>query len=129
MSDKTKPSAQSIDLAKATTGAPKWAALVDDEPIPMPQQRVKVLVIKEQAGIKAGFDLARDYESPHDAILKDDEIIDLAEGNVFYSLECGGAPHGHRDAPPKLALFVDDRPDISINPNQTRESIRLLLGF
>jgi hypothetical protein len=129
MSDKTKPSAESIDLAKAATGAPKWAALVDDEPMPMPQQRVKVLVIKEQAEVQAGFDLARDYESPHDVILKDEETIDLAEGNVFYSLECGSAVHGHGDAPPKLAFFVDDRPEISINPNQTGESIRQLFGL
>lgn len=110
--------------------APKWAALVDDEPIPMPQRHVKVAVIKAQAEILPGFALVRDYDSPHDTALPDDEIVDLAKGNVFFRLEtCNAKPHGHCDAPPKLAIFVDDRPEVTINPNQTGKTIRELFDL
>jgi hypothetical protein len=110
--------------------APKWAALVDDEPIPMPRQLVTVAVIKAQAEVPPDFVLARDYDSPDDIILTDEETVDLAKGNVFYRLaKCDAKPCGHCDAPPKLALFVDDRPEITINPHQSGKTIRELFGF
>jgi hypothetical protein len=110
--------------------APKWAALVYDEPIPMPQQVVKAAVIKAQAEFPPGFALVRDYDSPDDIILADDEAVDLAKGNVFYRLEtCEVKPRGHCQAPPKLAFFVDDRPEVTINPHQTGKTIRELFGL
>ena len=110
--------------------APKWAALVDDETIPMPRQLVTVAVIKAQAEIPPDFVLARDYDSPDDVVLADDETVDLAKGNVFYRLaKCDAKPCGHCDAPPKLALFVDDRPEVTINLHQTGKTIRELFGL
>jgi hypothetical protein len=116
--------------AQNCSPAPKWAALVDDETIPLPRQLVKVAVIKAQAEIPPGFVLVRDYDSPDDAILGDEETVDLTKGNVLYRLAaCDVKPRGHCDAPPKLALFVDDRPEVTINPHQTGKSIRELFGF
>jgi hypothetical protein len=116
--------------AQNRSPAPKWAALVDDEPIPMPRQLVKVAVIMAQAEIPPGFVLLRDYDSPDDTVLADEETVDLARGNVFYRLPvCDAKPCGHCDAPPKLALFVDDRPEVTINANQNGRTIRELFGF
>ena len=42
---------------------------------------------------------------------------------------CDVKPRGHCHAPPKLALFVDDRPEMTINPHQTGKTIRELFGF
>ena len=101
--------------AQNCSPAPKWAAQVDDQPIPMPRQLVKVAVIKAQAEIPPGFVLVRDYDSPDDVVLGDEETVDLAQGNVFYRLAvCDAKPHGHCNTPPKLAFFVDDRPEVTI---------------
>jgi hypothetical protein len=133
MSNVSKATGQTTGLAEHAQNcspAPKWAALVDDEPIPMPRQLVTVAVIKAQAEIPTDFVLARDYDSPDDVVLADDETIDLAKGNVFYRLaKCDAKPCAHNDAPPKLALFVDDRPEVTINPHQTGKTIRELFGF
>ena len=116
--------------AQNCSPAPKWAALVDDEPIPMPRQLVKVGVIKAQAEISPGSVLIRDYDSPDDTVLGNEETVDLAKGNVFYTEPaCDVKPRGNCHAPPKLALFVDDRPEVTINPHQTGKSIRELFGF
>jgi hypothetical protein len=52
---------------------PKWAALVDDEVIPMPQQKVKARVIRAQASVTNGL-LVRDHNSPADVILRDGKM-------------------------------------------------------
>ncbi|MGO8930353.1 MAG: hypothetical protein ACLQU3_26085 [Limisphaerales bacterium] len=110
--------------------APKWAALVEDEVVPMPRRIVKAEVIKAQAEFPPGCALVRDYDSPHDTVLVDEEAVDLGKGNVFYRLEAGEVkPRGHCQAPPKLALFVDDRPEVTINPHQTGKTIRELFGL
>jgi hypothetical protein len=133
MENSQKQTGQAVGLttnAENCRPAPKWAALVDDEPIPMPRQLVKAAVIKEQAEIPPGFTLVRDYDSPSDTVLGDEEVVDLAKGNVFYRLEvCDEKPRGHSDAPPKLALFVDDRPEITIDLHQTGKTIRELFGL
>ena len=133
MSNDTTTTGQTTGLAEHAQNcspAPKWAALVDDEPLPMPRQLVKVAVIMAQAEIPAGFVLLRDYDSPDDTVLTDEETVDLAQGNVFYRLPaCDASPRGHSNAPPKLALFVDDRPEVTINPNQNGRTIRELFGF
>ncbi len=120
----------SAEHAQQCNPAPKWAALVDDEPIPMPLQTVKAAVIRAQAEIPSGFALVRDYDSPDDTILADAEVVDLAKGNVFYRLEaCDAKPRGPCHAAPKLAFFVDDRPEVTINPDQTGKTIRELFGL
>lgn len=118
------------EQAQNCNPAPKWAALVDDEPIPMPRQLVAVAVIKAQAEIPLEFVLVKDYDSPDNVVLADDETVDLSKGNVFYRLaKCDAKPCRHCAAPSKLALFVDDRPEVTVNPNQTGKTIRELFGF
>lgn len=119
----TEPTSQCNSL-------PKWAGLVNDVTIPLPQQRVPVAVIKAQAQIPPDFVLVRDLDSPHDAVLRNDETVDLAFGNVFYSREmCDQEAPVRCEAAPKLAFFVDDRPEVTLNPNQTGLTIRELFGF
>src|SRR2546423_1114852 len=118
MNKTTKSVHDSQEVQSNKTTHPKWAAAVDDEPIPMPQRHVKVSVIREQAAIRANLVLVRDYESPTDVALRDDETIDLAEGNVFYTLaECDAKLKAKAKSPAKLAYFVDDRPELTVNRN------------
>ena len=136
MTNNLNPEGQTIGLeehAHNCSPAPKWAALVDDEPISMPQQVVKVGVIKTQAEIPPKFLLVCDYNSPDDQILADDETVDLAKGNVFYRLAKSDAS-GEKarvicGAPAKLAFFVDGRPEVTSNPNQTGQTLRELFGL
>lgn len=108
----------------------KWAVLVDDVVVPMPQRRVKVRVIRAQANVPEGFVLVRDHNSPHDVVLSDDQEIDLVDGNVFYQLKaCDVQPREGCDAPAKLAFFVDDRAEITTNPNQSGQSLRDLFSI
>ena len=108
-------------------------ALVDDEPVPMPQRTVKVGVIRAQANVPTRIALTRDYNSPHDFVLGDDSaVIDLAEGNVFYCLpECEGESLRVRPCAKtaKLAYFIDDRPELTTNPEQTGRMLRELFGL
>ena len=133
MTDKSTivgPGEAGAEHAQNCSPAPKWAADVDDEVIPLPQQHVKVAVIKAQAEIPADFVLVRDYDSPDDVVLAEDETVDLAKGNVFYRLaKCDVKPCGHCAATPKLAFFVDDRPEVTISAKQNGKTIRELFGF
>jgi hypothetical protein len=108
----------------------KWAALVDDKVIPMPERKVRVTVIKAQACVGNDKVLVRDHNSPHDVIVGDNEVIDIAEGNVFYSLAaCDVQPRPGCTAPPKLAFFLDDRPEVTIRTSQTGRTLRELFGL
>src|SRR6266446_9692079 len=110
--------------------AAKWAITVDDEVVPMPQRVVRVALVKAQAEVQPQLALFRDHNSPHDMLLRDEDSIDLAQGNVFYTREaCVSKPSSSCEAPAKLAYFVDDRPEITINPNQTGATIRDLFGL
>lgn len=133
MENSPKQTDQAVGLttnAENSRPAAKWAVLVDDEPIPMPRQLVKAAVIKEQAEIPPGFTLVRDYESPNDTVVSDDEVVDLAMGNVFYGLEaCDEKPRSDSNARPKLAFFVDDRPEVTVDRHQTGKTIRELFGL
>jgi len=133
MSNVSKTTGQTTGLAEHARNcspAPKWAALVDDKPIPMPRQLVTAAIIKAQAEIPPDFVLVRDLDSPDDTVLANEETVDLVKGNVFYRLAaCDVKPRELCNAPPKLALFVDDRPEVTINPHQTGRSIRELFGF
>jgi len=103
----------------------KWAVLVDDVVVPMPQRRVKVSVIRAQANIPDGCILVRDHNAPNDVVLNDDQEIDLAEGNVFYRVAvCDVQPRQGCEAPAKLAFFVDDRWEVTIQPKQKAQSLR-----
>jgi len=110
--------------------ASKWNALIEDTAIPAPQQVVPAKVLLAQAGVGGGKVLVRDQDGGQDQAIGGAEMVDLALGNVFYVLPECDAPFGkHHLAPPKLAFFVDDRPEITINPNQTGKTIRELFGL
>jgi len=108
----------------------KWAILVNDEVVPVPQRVVQPTVLKSQASVGNDQLLVRDHNSPHDPVVHDDQEVDLAHGNVFYTIpQADARPPGDCGAPPKLAYFVDDHPEITTNPEQTGESLRGLFGL
>lgn len=113
--------------------APKWMALAEDEPIPLPQRIVTVGVIRSQANVPTGVALTRDYNAPNDFVLGNDAtVIDLAEGNVFYRLpECEEKSERCRPCAKtaKLAYFIDDRAELTTNSQQTGKSLRALFGL
>jgi hypothetical protein len=54
----------------------------------------------------------------------------LAEGNVFYAVsECDAPKPTGQHTPPKLAFFVDDRPEETLRSEQTGRMVRELFGF
>lgn len=111
---------------------PKWAALVDDQAIPMPRQIVTAQVVKDQAGIGHNFVLVRDHQSRNDQVLADHAELDLATGNVFRVIpRCEGAG---ADAPPchepaKLAFLVDDEWEETVESDQTGQTLRRLFAL
>lgn len=110
--------------------ASKWLALVNDENVYAPMRHVKARVLKEQAGIPTDHVLVRDHGSEHDIAFGDDDLLDLAEGNVFMAMPCSdyqlreGCP-----APAKLAWFIDDHPEITLRSEQTGRTLRELFGL
>ena len=105
----------------------KWGALVDDEVISSPGHKVSVAVLKDQRGLNEEHVLVRDHNSPDDTVLEDSLEIDLSEGNVFYSIRrCDLVQRRTCAAPAKLAWIVDDRPEITVRPEQTGEMLRRL---
>jgi len=103
----------------------KWAARVDDQLVEALERKVKVQVLKDQAELPPGHILVRDLNGEHDVPLNEDQVVDLAEGNVFYAVPACDAPKGTgHQAPPKLAFFVDDRPAETMRPNQTGKTLR-----
>ncbi len=108
----------------------KWAAVVDDVLVPMPERRVKVSVLTGQARVPESAVLVRDHNSPDDYVLPDDGVVDLAEGNVFYRLErCDVQPRGACLAPAKLAFVLNDRFEVTTRADQTGRTLRELFGF
>lgn len=111
-------------------GEPKWAALVDDKIVPMPQQRVPGRLLKSQAGIAQDRVLVRDHNSPDDVVIQDNDNVDLGLGNVFYTLNaCDVTPRAGCRSPAKLAFFVDDRPELTTRMDQTGQSLRDLFSL
>jgi hypothetical protein len=109
--------------------APKWGAAVNDALVLLPQH-VTAMLIKHEAGVAADLVLVRDHGSPDDIPFEDDAKLNLAQGNVFYTLpRCEVKPSNGCSAPPKLAFIIDDRPEQSLNPNQTGRSLREIFGF
>ena len=110
-------------------GQAKWAALIDDTLVHAPQQVVPVDVLKAQAGISCDQVLVRDHNSPHDTVMQDEAEVDLASGNVFYSIRrCDVQDRPVCPSPAKLAYIVDDRAEIATIPDQTGETLRELFG-
>lgn len=110
--------------------ASKWAVLLNDEYVPAPQRKVRVTVLKAQGGVPKDHTLFRDVSPAGDVPFKDDDVVDLAEGNVFYSRKgCFEPPVKPCAGKPKLAWFVDDRPEETLVAKQTGRSIRELFSL
>lgn len=110
--------------------APKWAAVVDDTAYPMPRRRLRVRDIAAQSGSESRT-LIRDYNQPLDVALEPDDVIDLADGNVFRT--AGPCERTEVAAPqsavPKRAFFADDRWEVTVQPDQTVKSLLGLFGL
>lgn len=108
----------------------KWNVVVNDVVIPAPDQEILIRVLKHQAGVPADHVLVRDHGSEHDVPIEDDAIVDLAEGNVFYTIaRCDYRPRGGCTAPAKLAWFIDDVAEITLRSDQTGRTLRELFGL
>lgn len=89
---------------------PRWFALINDKNTTTPSRTVKVSVLRVLAGVPTEEILYRDHNSPEDEILANDEVVDLGEGNVFYSRACQNQPKPQKcTSPAKLAYSIDDR--------------------
>lgn len=111
-------------------GDAKWFALVDDQSVSMPRRQVPTRLIKSLAGVADGRVLVRDHNSPEDVILDDDGEIDLAQGNVLYSMKsCDITPRGKCMSLAKLAWSVDDRVEVTTRVELTGQTLRDLIGL
>jgi hypothetical protein len=128
---------QNVDVGAGTSGSPdrleaaaRWAALVGDKLVPMPQRRLAAADILFQASAASNVILVRDFNSPHDVGFTPSAMIDLAEGNVFrLDPACAQQDNVRPDAAPKLAFVVDDRCEIVIRSMQTVASLRGLFDL
>jgi hypothetical protein len=108
----------------------KWCAIINDELFPLPRRKLTARDILDQAGITKDFVLVRDYENPNDVVLEDEEVIDLAEGNVFRVIpRCEAGPQEPCTAKPKLAFACDDAWEVTLTGKQTGHSLKRLLGL
>ncbi len=111
---------------------PKQGVVVNDALYPMPGPKLTAGDILHQIAAAPGQSLKRDYQSAHDHVFADDDIVDLHEGNVFVLVpKCAPRPCADASAKPKLAfiLNVEDLFEITINPNQTGKTLKRLLGL
>lgn len=109
---------------------PRWFALVNDRIFTMPRQRVTGSLIKNQASIPRDNSLFRDHGTSDDVFIDDEESVDLANGNVFlYRENCGSPTKGKCPAPPKMALCLDDRFELTAIPTLTGADILELFGL
>lgn len=110
--------------------SPKWAAYIEDQHVPSPDRKVKAKVLKTQAAIAAENILVRDHNGQNDWPLADEAMVDLAEGNVFYAVAACDVPEpGCGQTSPKLAFFIDDRPEVTLLSAQTGITLRELFGI
>jgi len=123
-------------LAKAASNdrcpvaEPKFGIVVDDSAYSSPRRKISVAVLKSQAGIPVSDVLVRDHNSPNDVVLRDDQTVDLVDGNVFYTLSrCDLQPRSNCETPPKLAFFIDDAFEITANANQTEVTLKGLFAL
>ncbi len=117
-------------MNKLNTPQARWAALVQDNIVPMPRFNVTGLIIREQAGVPADRMLVRDRQSPEDDHIFDDTPVDLRQGNVFRVVaRCESPPPCANVSDPKLAVFLDDKFEIILRPEQTEGSLRRLFDL
>lgn len=110
----------------------KQGVVVGDALYPMPHAQMPACDILHQIAAPTGVSLKRDYQSSHDQVFGDDELVDLRQGNVFVLVpKCGPRSCQDPSGKPKLAfiLNVEDLFEITINPSQTGKSLKRLLGI
>ena len=109
---------------------PKWRAVVDDRPVPLPDSHLPAAVLKDQGEVPDGYVLVRDHNSPHDVVIDDGADVDLTDGNVFYAVPRDARPSpGKCATPAKRAVFVDDRFEVVTRTDHTGASLRRLFGL
>lgn len=108
----------------------KWCALIGDKLAPMPRRRMKAQDILHQGGHDSILTLVRDFDTPNDIGFAPDAMVDLGEGNVFrVSASCEHTSNVSCSGSPKLAFVADDAWEVTIQPHQTGETLRALLGI
>ena len=110
---------------------PKRAAVVNDILLPMPEQHIRVAVLREQGGIPDDHALVRDHNHEHDPVVSEPGLINLDEGNVFYSVPKAEVerPRPSCPAPAKLAYVVNDRWEVVTRRAQTGLTLRDLFAL
>jgi len=110
---------------------PKWAALINDSLYPMPRRHLSARDILDQCGAQPNLRLVRDRGTSSDGGFEDNDIVDLAEGNVFLSEDsiCGRFDRDHKHLPAKFAFSVDDSWEVTLVSKQTGHSLKHLLGL
>lgn len=107
----------------------KWAVIVDDQLFPMPRRKLKASVVSAQSGT-TGRVLVRDFNEPVDVAFAPDDEIDLADGNVFRTVErCDSPGRVPPHARPKLAFIADDAWEVTVQPRQSVQHLRGLLDL
>src|SRR5438552_11466712 len=111
-------------------GGAKWAAVINDTLIAMPQKNIRAAVLREQAGVLKDQVIVRDHNSEDDPVVPENDRLDLGAGNVFYSMpSCDAQPRGSCTAPAKLAYVIDDEWEIVTRADQTGRTLRDLFDL
>ncbi len=109
---------------------PRWFALINDSIVTTPSESIPAKLLKELADIAEEHELFRDFQSPNDTPILEPEVLDLREGNVFYTKELEEcSERGIPEEPAKLALSVDDRFELSNKSVISRETLALLFDL
>lgn len=109
--------------------ASKWAAVVNDRLVWLPDRLFHAAVLREQSGLPVGHALFRDHNSEDDPLVPSEGKIDAVDGNVFYSEAEGEEPKAACSAPAKLAYVVNDRWEIVTLRDQTGRTLRDLFDL
>lgn len=124
-------STDSSSKCDSTCGKPaKWSLVLDDRVLPMPRQIVLAAVIRDQGGVPAEFAIVRDHNSPNDVVVDDHQEVDLAKGNVFYTLKrCEIQERGECREEAKLAFVINDKAEVTTRGSQTGKMLRDLFAL
>ena len=122
-------SRDSTGPVRTCVSEPKWFAVVGDQPCPMPREQITREVLLQQSGLPDNHVLVRDRSAEHDEVIVPGSAVNLADGNVFRLLPPCSAISSNCDAKPKLAFSVDDHVEVTLNPNQTKDSLLGLFGL
>lgn len=108
----------------------KWFLTVSDVRIPAPRRQISEAIIRAQASVPADRVIVRDHNSHSDEVIADGASVDLARGNVFYTVpRCEARPAAPCEAPPKLAFSVDDLVEEVVTGAQTGQSLSELFAI